>query len=294
MRDIDSSRTGSGRGGGGVGNGANRSVESECWFRIYRRGRRPQLRLFCFPYAGGSAAVFDGWERALPADVDVFAIQAPGRADRFAEAPIADLREKVARLREAIVPFVDVPYVFIGHSNGALTAFELARTLQIAGSGQLRHLVMSAKRAPHLPRISPLLHALPYDELIEELRSLSATPPAMLANRELMDLCMPMLRADFALAEVGTIAREPRLRTRCTLFRGRRDERIPKDDMLAWREYIDGPVALAEFDGDHFFIDSQRHDVLRTMRDILIDELSMARSTSASAPGSARPGVPTS
>lgn len=239
------------------------------WFRQYRRCARPKARLFGFPYAGGSASVFDGWAKALPEHVDVFAVQAPGRANRFAEAPIADLQLKVSLLRNAISGFVDVPYVFVGHSNGALTAFELARSLQAAGNRNLLHLVLSAKRAPHLPRKTPILHQLPHDELVDELRAFSATPAAILEDRELLELFLPMLRADFALSEVGSISRRPRLRGSCTLFRGRADDKIEREDVLAWQEYVEERVSLREFEGDHFFIDNQRQEVVAAVGEIL-------------------------
>jgi hypothetical protein len=35
----------------------------------------PALRLFCLPYAGGSAAVFHGWQSAVPDDVEVCRVQ---------------------------------------------------------------------------------------------------------------------------------------------------------------------------------------------------------------------------
>ena len=67
-------------------------------------GRRPRLaglsapnpsarmRLFCFPYAGGNAATYRPWAEALTADVELVAVDPPGRANRIHEAPIDNSR----------------------------------------------------------------------------------------------------------------------------------------------------------------------------------------------------------
>ncbi|WP_395793457.1 thioesterase II family protein [Aquimonas sp.] len=242
------------------------------WFRQHRSPRRANLRLFCFPYAGGNAGVFDGWETALPDGVEMFAVQAPGRANRFCEPPIADLACMVDALRAEIAPFLDLPCVFFGHSNGALTAFALARALQLSDVRAVQHLIVSAKRAPHLMRDSRMLHTLADDALIAELRSLAATPAVLLDNPDAMELFLPMLRADFALAERGDLGLQPQVRARCTLFHGRSDT-IEVEELLAWREYIDGQVVLQQFDGGHFFIDQRRDEVLMAVAGVLEQEL---------------------
>lgn len=239
------------------------------WFKKYRyRGRDAKLRLFCFPYAGGNATIFEGWEKQLPESVDVFAIQAPGRTVRFAETPIASLREKISILAREIKPYLDVPHIFVGHSNGALTAFELARELQRTGSDNLRHLVLSAKRAPHLPRMEPI-HSLPYAQFVAKLRELKATPPEILENDELMALLEPMLRADFALSETHKFTADIRIETPVSLFWGEADVDIPKDDMLAWKEHMAREVEFVEFPGDHFFIHSHQQDFVGQLRNIV-------------------------
>lgn len=244
------------------------------WFKKFSARRRASLRLFGFPYAGGNASIFDGWAEQLPDGVELLAVQAPGRANRFGEAPIGVLADKVSALELAIAPYLDLPCVFFGHSNGALTAFELARRLQLGGNNALRHLIVSGKRAPHLPRRLPILHNLPDAELIEQLRRLDATPAEILDQPEVLALFLPMLRADFALSETSIIEPQPRLRARCTLFFGREDE-MERDDMLAWRDYIDGPLTLREFEGGHFFINERRDACLGVLRDLLLAEFGL-------------------
>jgi medium-chain acyl-[acyl-carrier-protein] hydrolase len=238
------------------------------WFKKYRYSAAARLRLFCFPYAGGSAQIFEGWEKGLPDWVDVFALQSPGRTVRFAEAPISNLRAKISILVDEIQPYLDIPHVFVGHSNGALTAFELARELQSRGGRELRHIVLSAKRAPHLPK-RELIHDLPFREFVARLRTLKATPTEILENEELMQLFEPMLRADFALSETHEFASGVRIDSPITLFWGEGDDEVPKEDMLAWGAHTSGGIDLIPFDGDHFFIHSHRNDVVGKVRAIV-------------------------
>ena len=221
---------------------------------------------------GGNAGIFDAWPAQLPDGVELFAVQAPGRASRFAEAPIGLLADKVAALQTAIAPYLDLPHVLLGHSNGALTAFELARRLESSGDRNLRHVILSGKRAPHLPRTLPVLHTLPDAELVEQLRALDATPAEILDYPEALELFLPMLRADFALSEVGAIARTPLLRADCTLFFGREDD-MEREEVAAWNEYLHGTATLRAFDGGHFFINEHRDTYLKALGELLLTEI---------------------
>src|SRR5438874_1625299 len=99
------------------------------WFVRRRQGRRPSLRLFCFPYAGGSASVFNDWEATLPQTIDLWAVQYPGRDTRIAEAPYRNLCDLVEAIALAMEPHLDARFAFFGHSIGATVGLELARLL---------------------------------------------------------------------------------------------------------------------------------------------------------------------
>ncbi|HEY0193511.1 MAG TPA: alpha/beta fold hydrolase, partial [Kofleriaceae bacterium] len=91
---------------------------------------RPQLhpgaalRLICLPYAGGGASVFRTWPAALPPQVEVWAIELPGRETRAREAPLASRRALVQQLTEALMPRLHAPFAIYGHSMGSLLAFD--------------------------------------------------------------------------------------------------------------------------------------------------------------------------
>jgi len=213
------------------------------------------LRLFCFPYAGGGAAAFRTWPGFLPDTVELCGVQPPGRENRIGEAPIADVHSLVLRLLPSLVPWFDKPFIFYGHSTGALVAFEMIRELRRQQITLPRHLIVSAARAPHIPEPSPL-HHLPKEAFIHELRRFSGTPEAVLENRELMEIYMPILRADLAIEEKYTLKEETPINIPITAIYGSEDDEAPKSVMAPWERYTTDSFELIGLQGGHFFINS--------------------------------------
>jgi medium-chain acyl-[acyl-carrier-protein] hydrolase len=209
------------------------------------------LRLWCLPYAGGGAGVFRGWV-AAPPGVVVVASQLPGREERFGEpahdthAPLID--ELIGETAQIMPPFA-----LFGHSMGALLAFELARRMPAAGPGAPVALIVCGHRAPHLPNRYPQLRDLGGDELVEELRRLGGTPAEVFEQSELLELLLPLLRADFAVCESYEIAPGPPLCCPIIAFGGRGDRLVESWELEAWRQHTTGAFALRWLDGDHFF-----------------------------------------
>jgi len=92
-----------------------------------------EIRMFCFPYAGGSPHIFSAWRDSLQNDVGLYAIQLPGRGRRLHDRQIDRIEPIVDAIVAALEPFHDLPFVFFGHSMGALIAFETARALRRSG-----------------------------------------------------------------------------------------------------------------------------------------------------------------
>lgn len=238
---------------------------TSAWFPLAPQRANARIRLFCFPFAGGGASVFRGWERDLPPDVDVFATQYPGHETRIAEAPFRRLAPLLDSLDGAIRPLLDRPFAFFGHSMGAVVAFELTRRLRREGRTQPEHLFVSARRAPHLPPSRPSVHDKSDDELIAELQRISAFPAEVLEHAELMQLLMPILRADFEVVETHQHVEEAPLAIPITAFAGRHDAVVSVEQMEPWRKHTNGAFALHEIDGDHLFVRGERAALLRVI-----------------------------
>jgi medium-chain acyl-[acyl-carrier-protein] hydrolase len=247
------------------------------WLVCTQRRPRARLRLFCFPYAGGGAAAYRDWADLLPDTIELVAVQPPGRESRYAEPPLMRVDDLVGALADAITGPLDLPYATFGHSLGTLVSYELALELARRGLPLPQHLVMSGRAPPHVEREPRRLHLAPDPEFIAELRRLQGTPDEVLANPELMQVVLPALRADFALAA------EPRLRAPRVLpvplsvFGGLADAGASRAALLEWQACSAAPIALKMFPGGHFFIHGARYLVVQTLVRTLYGFLEEAR-----------------
>lgn len=235
-----------------------------------RPGPRARLRLFCFPYAGGSASVFKGWGGVAPPEIHVVPVHLPGRGNRFTEPAATRSDALVEQLAGELAPYMDVPFAFFGHSMGAMLAFELARRLRAGGAALPEHLLVSGRRAPQRPSDKRKLHGLPEDEFREELRTLDGTPEEVLAHPELMELFSPILRADFELCETYSLREDQPLDVPISAFGGLEDPDVSRDDLMAWKEHTRGPFKLRMFPGGHFFLHAARQQLVHALSEDLM------------------------
>jgi medium-chain acyl-[acyl-carrier-protein] hydrolase len=224
------------------------------WIPLRKPDPKTQLRLFCFPYAGAGALIFRKWSDALPRDIEVCPIQLPGRGTRLIEPPFTRLPCLVEALARALDPLLDKPFAFFGHSLGALIAFELARQIRRQYGVHPVRLFASAGRAPQIPHRAAPINTLPDGEFLAELRRLNGTPRELLDHEELMEVMLPILRADFALYETYLYSSEPPLNCPISAFGGLQDRRVSASDLEAWRSQTSAPFSLRMFPGDHFFL----------------------------------------
>jgi len=230
------------------------SAAFDPWISYHKPGPKTRLRLFCFPYAGAGALIFRTWSDSLPADVEVCPVQLPGRGTRMTERPFTQLSLLVEALAQALAPLLDGPFAFFGHSLGALISFELARRIRRQYGLHPARLFVSAARAPQIPHRGPSIHTLPDKEFFMELRRLNGTPSELLGHEELMEIMLPILRADFALYETYLYSIEPPLNCPISAFGGLQDSKVSESDLGAWRAQTSVSFSLQMFPGDHFFL----------------------------------------
>ena len=169
----------------------------EPWLPAKRRKHGVALRLFCFPYAGGAAHLFHGWDSFLPYDVEVCAVNLPGHGLRIQERPYRTVARLVEDACEALLPELDKPFALFGHSMGAIIAFEQARRLRARYGIEPAHLFVSGRRAPHLPDQRAAIHHLPDQEFLTEVGRMGGAPREVFDNPDLMALLAPVLKARF-------------------------------------------------------------------------------------------------
>jgi medium-chain acyl-[acyl-carrier-protein] hydrolase len=236
--------------------------------------RRPDatrpIRLYCFSYAGGSATAYLQWQTDLEPYVDVCGVQLPGRGSRMGEACLTSLPEIVEQVAQELMWQDDGTFALFGHSLGALLAFEVTRLCASRGMRLPSHLFVSGCDAPRYRQLDEPLHELPDPELIDKLADYGGTPPEILANAELLQLTLPVLRADFALAyRYEYIAQLP-LSIPLTVFAGLQDPHTERELVEKWAEETTATTRTHWLDGHHFFINTHRNAVIeRVLAELL-------------------------
>ena len=157
---------------------------------------------------------------------------------------------------EAIMPLLDRPFALFGHSMGALISFELARLLRREQGLSPVHLMISGRHAPQLNKDELITYNMPEPELLEQVRYLNGTPSEVLKQPELLQLIVPLLRADFEVCQSYEFVSENPLACSLTAFGGLQDCEVKRSDLEPWREHTTGPFSLRMFPGDHFFLNT--------------------------------------
>jgi surfactin synthase thioesterase subunit/NAD(P)-dependent dehydrogenase (short-subunit alcohol dehydrogenase family)/acyl carrier protein len=250
-------------------------VEGDGWLVFPRPNPLAKVRLFCFPYAGGNAAVYRPWVESLRPDIELVAVDPPGRAARVHERPIDDFDRFFDALLPVMARYADKPMAFYGHCLGGITLYEAARRLLRQRGFDLRHVFVSSSRAPRrllrvgrfeedllarlltLPRYDPFIAAHEQtDEVFAELirRFNIGASEEFLANDELKRLLMPAIRAEFRMASRYRFRPDAAWNAPITCFVGAEDPYVTRDDALAWSEHTRTDFRLHLRDGDHFLV----------------------------------------
>lgn len=228
-------------------------------------------RLICLPYAGGSTHIFQPWQRLFGGRIDIVAPVLPGRGARMLQDPLSCVGDLVVWLQRELGDALTGDYALWGHSMGAVLSYELARARADQGLPQPRHVFVSGRLPPHRPRRRDLYHLADDATLIARLTRLGGTPPEILADQDLMEILLPMLRADVAVCEkyVWAPDRVP-LRVPITVIGGDQDPEVPLADLPAWCDCSEGDVRIIHMTGHHFFLHDQVGAIARILERTLL------------------------
>ncbi|MEU5313853.1 alpha/beta fold hydrolase [Streptomyces sp. NPDC021562] len=233
------------------------------WIRGFRRRPDAPVRLVCLPHAGGSATFFAALPELLGDDLDMLAVQYPGRQDRRHEPFPPSLDALSEQVVAALLPFADRPLAVFGHSLGAALGHEVARGLQRAGRPPAA-LFASGRRAPsrHRPEQA---HLLDDEALLREVRALSGTDSRVFADEELVRMVLPAIRADYRIVENHRSAPGPLLDCPITVLTGDADPKVTADEARAWQHHTSSSCDVVTFPGGHFYLTAHAADVARTI-----------------------------
>ncbi len=208
--------------------------------------------------------MFASWPRGLPSFVQVAPVQIPGRGHRISENPWRKIEQLADAIAQDLLPvFQEKPFAFFGHSMGATLGFEVARRLAQQHEMMPKVLLISGRRAPHIPDDEPLTYNLPEKEFIHELQRLNGTPKELFESAELMELMMPVLRADFEAIQTYQYSPGPPLKSPFVVMGGTEDIRVTRESLEGWRMHTSASCPVTMFPGDHFFLRSHKEMLLK-------------------------------
>lgn len=231
------------------------------WLRYLKPGPSAVLRLFCFPYAGGSASLFRDWPENFPETIEVCPVQLPGRESRISEKTCDQLESLAAMALDGLSPYLDKPFAIFGSSMGAMLGFELARQLRDQRGPQPKQLFVVAGGAPQIPEPAPL-HILSDTELIEELRRYGSIAPELLEHEEFAQLFLPLIRADCRACETYVCSANEPLSCPISVYGGLQDHTIAPERLRAWHAQTTAAFNLQMYPGGHLFINTAKKMLL--------------------------------
>ncbi len=175
----------------------------------------------------------------------------------------------LAGLVNSVIPdisyFLDKPFAFFGHSLGGLLCFEVARKIFLSSKKLPEHLFVSAHRAPQLPDTNPPMHHLDDQNFLKKVTQLGGMDVELIQNRELIDIMLPVLKADFAVCETYHYQIASPLNCPITAFGGLEDPYVKKEELGAWEKQTTLSFSVRMFPGGHFFIRESQHYVLQIL-----------------------------
>lgn len=224
------------------------------WLRRFHPAPDADVRLVCFPHAGGSATFYFPFSRMLPRSIEVLSVQYPGRQDRHGEPCVGDIGGLADGVVAELLPLTPGPLALFGHSMGSMVAYEVARRLESRGVKPLR-LFASGGRAPSRPRRGNV-HQLDDNGLVGELKKLSGTDSQILGDPEILRMVLPAVRSDYKAVETYRHVPGPLLECPVVALTGDDDPRVTLDEAEAWGEHTAGGFELKVYAGGHFYLNS--------------------------------------
>ena len=144
---------------------ASEIMNSPAWVTLLPTHEKPTVRLFCFAHAGGGKSLFADWRTALPDSVGLCLVQLPGREDRIREPMILTQEQIISAIVYHMLPYLEQPYVLVGHSFGALLCYDVMVKLQNLSLPLPRHAFLSSYNPDRKISLNSLLSCLHYPKM---------------------------------------------------------------------------------------------------------------------------------
>lgn len=221
------------------------------------------IPLVCLPFAGAGASFFYPWNAAAGENIEVVAIQLPGREWRIGEEPYLDASTAADDLFAEIGGELGGgPVLLFGHSLGAVLAYELAHRFCESPDYDVIRLIVSGSPGPWTRR-SRRATGLSDAEFFERVSEFAQYDAETMRNPEVRELVLPTLRADVEMHEDYLPSRHDPLRAPITSLRGRDDELVSADRAAEWAKATSMDFEYADLPGGHMYLVEDPGEILR-------------------------------
>lgn len=225
-------------------------------------------RLLCFPFGGGSASFYRDWQAMLGPQIEVCAIQLPGREARFGEPFITDINDLLPPLVHAASDLFDLPLHLFGYSLGAGIAHKFATYCDtLYPNARTVSLTACASSAASAHRLRS--STMSDEQFMDYIMGLGGIPVEVAANPGLRAIALRTLRSDFTLSESINLADADPVSIPILAIGGDADPSVPISGLQAWSGKTTGHCFHQVFPGDHFFVRQNLPKVMDALRDFV-------------------------
>ncbi|SFJ55839.1 Surfactin synthase thioesterase subunit [Paenibacillus sp. UNC496MF] len=220
-----------------------------------------KIRLYCFPFAGGTAQMYHSWAAHVNAAIELVPIELSGRGRRFPQPLFTHLADIVEDVRSLLQPEIDQkPYMLFGHSMGSLIAYELAKKVMQHGNQGPLHIFFSGRSSPN-QSTDTNRSRLPDEELKKEIIQFGGTPKELLDDPGFIRMFLPIIRADMKAVETYPTEEEiTPLPCNISIFNGKQDHLVTH--LEKWKPYTTKEIEYRFFEGGHFYLLDHTREVV--------------------------------
>lgn len=230
------------------------------------------VKLFCLPYGGGSAEYYRKWKRHLAPHIELHPIELKGRGRRVKEPFYQSFDEAVEDVYQEIkLQLGESRYALFGHSMGAMLIYELGHKMRESGIPAPEHYFFSGRGAPNTrnEEDDKVLHLMPDNELVLEMRQMGGTSDEVLNHEELLRFFLPLFRADFKIIETYVYKERPaKLTSHFSVFNGKEDK-VNFGQLIEWKNHSEKECKIYNFPGGHFFINDYFSEIIKVINQVL-------------------------
>jgi medium-chain acyl-[acyl-carrier-protein] hydrolase len=234
-----------------------------------------KVKLFCFPYAGASAVIFNKWKQYLDARIELIPVELTGRGKRITEPLYKNVPEVIEDVYKIVTKEISgLPYALFGHSMGGMISYQLGQMLREYNYPVPMHIFFSGRSAPHIKRSEEkIYHLLEEEAFKKEVIELGGTPPEFFDYPELLEVFLPLLKSDFKIAETDLHNEEifP-LDCNITVFLGK-DEDLTSEQCDGWKKHTKKLCNIHYFQGGHFFLHEEMEQIVKLINSALIGNI---------------------